>query len=64
MSAVLEFHDLRRSYRPHESVLDGGSLSLAEGEVVGLLGRNASAKTTPIHLAMGLLRPQGGRARV
>ncbi len=64
MTAVLEFRDLRRRYRPHEEVLDGVDLRLDAGEVVGLLGRNGAGKTTLIHVAMGLLRPHGGLARV
>ena len=64
MNAVLEFNDLRRSYRPDQEVLAGVDLRLEAGEVVGLLGRNGAGKTTLIHVAMGLLRAQGGSAAV
>jgi branched-chain amino acid transport system ATP-binding protein len=42
-------------------VLFGVSLSVAEGEVVSLLGRNGMGKTTTIRTLMGLLPPRGGR---
>ncbi len=41
-------------------VLFGVSLSVAEGEVVSLLGRNGMGKTTTVRTLMGLLPRRGG----
>ncbi len=40
-----------------ELVLDGVSMDLEPGSITGLLGRNASGKTTLIRTAIGLLEP-------
>jgi len=42
-------------------ILRGLSLSVAEGEVVALLGRNGAGKTTTLRTIMGYLRPRAGR---
>ena len=44
--------------------LDGLSLCVQSGEVMGFLGPNGSGKTTTIRLLMGLLRPTQGRATI
>lgn len=41
--------------------LDGVSLHLAAGEVLGLVGPNGSGKTTCINVISGLYPPDGGR---
>jgi len=41
--------------------LDGVSLELAPGEVLGLVGPNGSGKTTCINVISGLYPPDGGR---
>lgn len=61
---VLEFRDVHRSFHPGTEVLSGVTLSVAEGQVVGLVGRNGSGKTTLINIAMGMLRAHGGEVRV
>ena len=61
---LLEFNNVRRSYRKGEPVLDGVSFALGAGEVVGLLGRNGAGKTTLIRIAMGMLEPGDGSVRV
>ncbi|MFD9126744.1 ATP-binding cassette domain-containing protein [Kitasatospora sp. NPDC059571] len=44
--------------------LDGVSLDVPEGTVLGLLGPNGAAKTTTVRVLTTLLRPDSGRATV
>jgi ABC-2 type transport system ATP-binding protein len=44
--------------------LDGVSLTVAPGEIMGLLGANGAGKTTLVSLVSGLRRPDGGTIRV
>jgi ABC-2 type transport system ATP-binding protein len=44
--------------------LDGLDLAVAAGEVHGFLGPNGSGKTTTIRILLGLLRADGGTARL
>ena len=44
-------------------VLQGLSLSVADGETVALLGRNGVGKTTTLRSIMGLVPPRGGSVR-
>ena len=44
--------------------VDGLSLSLAPGEIVGFLGTNGAGKTTTIKMITGLLRPDAGEVSV
>jgi branched-chain amino acid transport system permease protein len=44
--------------------LDGVSLEIRAGELVGLVGPNGSGKTTLVNLLSGALRPTGGSIRV
>ena len=41
-------------------ILEGVSIEVAEGEVVCLLGGNASGKSTTLKTALGLVRPRSG----
>lgn len=42
-------------------VVDGLSLEVRRGEIVGLLGPNGAGKTTTFYMIVGLVRPDGGR---
>ena len=44
--------------------LDSLDLSIAPGEVVGLLGPNGSGKTTSLRLFLGFMKPTSGNATV
>ncbi|MCA5893744.1 ABC transporter ATP-binding protein [Isoptericola sp. NEAU-Y5] len=67
MTALVAQH-LRKTYRrrgrPPMVALDDVSLSVARGEVVGLLGRNGAGKSTTVQLLAGARAPDSGRVRV
>jgi ABC-2 type transport system ATP-binding protein len=60
---VIETQDLAKRFGDKRAV-DGLTLRVEAGEVMGFLGPNGSGKTTTIRLLMGLLRPTAGRAAI
>lgn len=48
-----------KRYR-QRTVVDGVSLDVHAGEVVGLLGPNGAGKTTTFYMLVGLIEPDGG----
>lgn len=60
MAELLKIDGLRYSYGGRVAV-DGLSLSLAEGELFGLLGANGAGKTTSISCVAGLLTDWQGQ---
>lgn len=56
---TLRAEGLRKRYGRH-TVVDGVSLRVEPGTVIGLLGPNGAGKTTTFHLITGLARPDAG----
>src|SRR5262249_50062423 len=63
MTEVIAVSDLRKSYGKTVA-LNGLDLTVGEGEVHGFLGPNGAGKTTTIRILLGLLRGDGGTARL
>jgi NitT/TauT family transport system ATP-binding protein len=65
--ALLEVRGCAKSFPKPDGgellVLEGVDLSLAEGQIVGLLGRSGSGKSTLLRLIAGLSRPTRGELR-
>ena len=61
--SAVETRDLRKAFGGVPA-LDGLSLSVCAGSVLGLLGPNGSGKTTTVSILATALRPDAGRATV
>ena len=60
MAAVLELRDVGVRFGAFDAV-DGVSLSVHAGEIVGLIGPNGAGKTVTFNVVSGLQRPTRGR---
>jgi branched-chain amino acid transport system ATP-binding protein len=58
--AILQVEDIH-TYYGDAYVLQGLSLELGEGQILGLLGRNGVGKTTLVNSIVGFNRPRRGR---
>ncbi|MDH3331978.1 MAG: LPS export ABC transporter ATP-binding protein [Desulfobulbaceae bacterium] len=58
--ALLEARELAKQYHKRR-VVDGVSLQVENGSVVGLLGPNGAGKTTSFYMIAGFVRPTSGR---
>jgi lipopolysaccharide export system ATP-binding protein len=56
---VLETRELVKKYRKRK-VVNGVSLQVKRGEIVGLLGPNGAGKTTTFYQIVGFIKPDGG----
>jgi branched-chain amino acid transport system ATP-binding protein len=61
MSGMLLSLDNVTTYYGQMRILEGISLQVAEGELVCLLGGNASGKSTTLKTVLGIVRPRTGR---
>jgi ABC-2 type transport system ATP-binding protein len=59
---VLEAHHLTKQFGKFTAV-DDVSLTLEEGEILGILGANGAGKTTTIQMLLGVLTPTAGEVR-
>src|SRR5512142_3397047 len=59
MTPLLEVEDIH-TYYGKSHILDGISLEVGPGEVVGLLGRNGVGKSTTLKAIAGLVHPSAG----
>ena len=61
---LLDIHGLRHTFPKADGgdllVLDGIELQIAQGQIVGLLGRTGSGKSTLLRLIAGLAQPSDG----
>ncbi|GIU81804.1 MAG: ABC transporter ATP-binding protein [Pyrinomonadaceae bacterium] len=57
---ALAAFDLQKTYG-RRRVVDGVSLYLEQGEIVGLLGSNGAGKTTTFYMLIGLEKPEKGK---
>ncbi|CAM3510747.1 ABC transporter ATP-binding protein [Occultella aeris] len=63
MEPIVSVRDVRRSFGDVVA-LDGVSLDVHPGEIVGLLGPNGAGKTTLLSLINGLRKPDSGTVRL
>jgi ABC-2 type transport system ATP-binding protein len=63
MTALIEADSLRKSFGTLTAV-DGISLRVEKGEVLGFLGPNGAGKSTTMKMLTGFLEPDDGSARI
>ena len=60
MPETLRSEKLVKIYKKRR-VVDGASLKVSQGEIVGLLGPNGAGKTTTFYMITGMIRPESGK---
>lgn len=63
MAEIVRMHDIRKYYGTETNIvkaLDGVSLTIEEGELIGIVGPSGSGKSTLLHIIGGLDNPTSG----
>ncbi|MCH5585007.1 metal ABC transporter ATP-binding protein [Shimazuella sp. AN120528] len=60
---ILQLEDVSYSYQ-HQSVLEDVTLSVEEGQFLGIVGPNGSGKSTLLKIALGVLEPRKGTVTI
>src|ERR1700736_2468249 len=63
MAVLIEASDLQKRFGEIVAV-DGISLRVQQGEVLGFLGPNGAGKSTTMKMLTGFLEPDAGKARI
>ena len=63
LSSILSGENLVKIYSKRK-VVNGVSLKVKQGEIVGLLGPNGAGKTTTFYMITGMIRPNSGRVLI
>lgn len=63
MAAMIEIHDLVKRYGK-KLALDGISMTVGEGEIVGFLGPNGAGKSTTMNILTGYLSSTSGEVKI
>ena len=58
---ILKAQDISKSYRGRK-VVNGISVEVNQGEIVGLLGPNGAGKTTSFYMIVGIIKPEEGNS--
>jgi lipopolysaccharide export system ATP-binding protein len=61
-TVLLRTDQLVKRYK-QRAVVNGVSIHVGAGEIVGLLGPNGAGKTTTFNMVVGVVRPDGGEVR-
>ncbi|MDC1886605.1 ATP-binding cassette domain-containing protein, partial [Bacteroides uniformis] len=61
---LLDAVDLVTGYIPGVNILNGASLTLHEGEIVGIIGPNGAGKSTLLGLLDGSLKANAGTVTI
>jgi len=66
MEPIIRIENLRVEYRgsTRKRAVDGLSLTVRPGEVLGFLGPNGAGKTTTMNVLLGFVNPTGGAAYI
>src|SRR5215203_2200450 len=62
-SPLLEIRDLTKRFGPIAAV-DGVSLAIGAGEILGVLGENGAGKSTLLNMLAGMIRPDSGAIEI
>src|SRR5215471_12059781 len=60
VDSLLSTNQLVKAYR-HRRVVNGVSITVSPGEIVGLLGPNGAGKTTTFNMVVGVVSPDAGK---
>lgn len=62
--ALIEIHQLHKTWRKDRPALDNVSFEVGYGQIVGLLGHNGAGKSTVLGITLGMVRPDSGEVRI